>query len=49
MSQLIDNLLDTARIQSGMFKLKIEECDIRELLGSALAKAERTLPATLAD
>lgn len=48
MRRLIDNLLDTARLQSGMLKLKLEECDIPELLGSALAKAERTLPATLA-
>lgn len=47
MRHLIDNLLDTARIQSGMLKLKIQECDIRELLGSALSKTENTFPATL--
>lgn len=47
MRRLIDNLLDTARLQSGMLKLKIDECDIRELLGSALSKTEHTFPATL--
>jgi two-component system sensor histidine kinase KdpD len=47
MRRLIDNLLDTARLQSGMLKLKLQECDIRELLGSALSKTEHTFPATL--
>ena len=47
MRRLIDNLLDTARLQSGMLKLKIQECDIRELLGSALSKTEYTFPASL--
>lgn len=47
MRRLIDNLLDTARLQSGMLKLKIQECDIRELLGSALSKTEHTFPASL--
>lgn len=48
MRRLIDNLLDTARIQSGMLRLKLQECDIPDLLGSALAKAERSEPAFLA-
>lgn len=47
MQRLIDNLLDTARLQSGMLKLKMDECDIRELLGSALSKTEHIFPATL--
>lgn len=47
MRRLIDNLLDTARLQSGMLKLKLQECDIRELLGSALSKTEHIFPATL--
>jgi two-component system sensor histidine kinase KdpD len=47
MRRLIDNLLDTARLQSGMLKLKIQECDIRELLGSALSKTEHIFPASL--
>lgn len=47
MQRLIDNLLDTARLQSGMLKLKRQECDISELLGSALSKTENTFPATL--
>ncbi len=47
MQRLIDNLLDTARLQSGMLKFKLQECDIRELLGSALSKTEHTFPATL--
>lgn len=48
MHRLIDNLLDTARIQSGMLKLKNQECDISDLLGSALSKTENAFPATLA-
>jgi two-component system sensor histidine kinase KdpD len=47
MRRLIDNLLDTARIQSGMLKLKMQECDISDLLGSALSKTENVFPATL--
>ncbi|MDD5052604.1 MAG: DUF4118 domain-containing protein [Sulfuricurvum sp.] len=47
MHRLIDNLLDTARLQSGMLKLKLQGCDIPDLLGSALAKSEKTFPATL--
>lgn len=47
MGRLIDNLLDTARLQSGVLRLKIQECDIRELLGSALAKSENAFPARL--
>ncbi|MDD4854340.1 MAG: DUF4118 domain-containing protein [Sulfuricurvum sp.] len=47
MRRLIDNLLDTARLQSGVLKIKDQECDIPELLGSALAKAEHTITATL--
>lgn len=47
MRRLIDNLLDSARLQSGMLKLKIQECDICELLGSSLSKTEHTFPATL--
>lgn len=47
MQRLVDNLLDTARLQSGMLKLKIQECDIPDLLGSALSKSENAFPATL--
>ncbi|GEM_PF-1134809 len=47
MQRLIDNLLDTARLQSGMLKLKMQECDICDLLGSALGKSENAFPATL--
>lgn len=47
MRRLIDNLLDTARIQSGMLKLKMQECYIPDLLGSALSKTENVFPATL--
>lgn len=47
MRRLIDNLLDTARIQSGMLKLKIGECDIAELLSSALSKTEHSKIASL--
>lgn len=47
MRRLIDNLLDTARLQSGMLKLKITECDMAELLSSALSKTEHSKIASL--
>ncbi len=47
MQRLIDNLLDTARLQSGMLKLKRQECDIPDLLMSALSNAEEGTPALL--
>lgn len=47
MRRLIDNLLDTARVQSGMLKLKIAECDMAELLSSALSKTEHSKIASL--
>lgn len=42
MKKLIENLLDTARVNSGLLKLKISECDVAEILSSALYKNENT-------
>jgi two-component system sensor histidine kinase KdpD len=36
MNLILSNLLDTARIESGMLKLKDDWCDIEDIIGSAL-------------
>ena len=36
MNLILSNLLDTARIESGMMKLKEDWCDIEDIVGSAL-------------
>ena len=36
MNLILSNLLDTARIESGMLKLKEDWCDIEDIVGSAL-------------
>lgn len=38
MERIIENLLDTARIASGMIKLKCDWCDLEEIIGGALRK-----------
>ena len=35
MERIIENLLDTARIASGMIKLKCDWCDLEEIIGGA--------------
>lgn len=42
MRKLIENLLDTARVRSGLLKLKVSDCDVAEILSSALYKNEST-------
>lgn len=43
MERLISNLLDTARLESGMMQLKIDWCDIEDVIGTALHRLrERT-------
>ncbi|MEL7567738.1 MAG: ATP-binding protein [Dehalobacterium sp.] len=38
MNRLVSNLLDMARIESGMMKLKLEWCDIQEIIGVAIRR-----------
>lgn len=36
MVRVVSNLLDTARLESGMMKLKIDWCDMEDIIGAAL-------------
>lgn len=38
MERLIVNLLDTARMESGMMKIKADWCDIEDMIGSAIRR-----------
>ena len=38
MDRIVTNLLDTARLESGMIQLKIDWCDIEEIIGSSLRR-----------
>jgi len=38
MNRLVGNLLDMARLESGMMKLKLEWCDIQEIIGVAIQR-----------
>ncbi|MBP2655627.1 MAG: osmosensitive channel signal transduction histidine kinase [Firmicutes bacterium] len=38
MDRIVTNLLDTARLESGMMQLKIDWCDIEEIIGSSLRR-----------
>ena len=38
MERVVANLLDTARLESGMMQLKIDWCDMQDLLGTALQR-----------
>jgi two-component system sensor histidine kinase KdpD len=43
MERVISNLLDSARLESGMMQLKIDWCDIQDVIGAALQRLrERT-------
>ena len=43
MERLIANLLDTARLESGMMKIKEDWCDLEEIVGSVLLRGESFL------
>jgi K+-sensing histidine kinase KdpD len=45
MDGLVGNLLDTARIESGMLRLKAELCDMEDILGATLKRLEDALGA----
>ncbi len=38
MDRVVANLLDTARLESGMLKLKTDWCDIQDIIGAALSR-----------
>lgn len=46
MERLIANLLDTARLESGMMQLKSDWCDISDIIGSALRRLGETIQGT---
>jgi two-component system sensor histidine kinase KdpD len=46
MERLISNLLDTARLESGMMQLKNDWCDISDIIGSALRRLGETVQGT---
>ncbi len=43
MNHMIGNLLDTARLESGMLKLNKDWCDIQDIIGVALRRVSDTL------
>lgn len=47
MEQLISNLINSAKLKNGALTLKMEFCDIEELIGSALLKTEHDQTAKL--
>ena len=38
MERVVANLLDTARLESGMMQLKIDWCDMQDIIGTALQR-----------
>ena len=38
MERVVTNLLDTARLESGMMQLKIDWCDVEDIIGAALRR-----------
>ena len=43
MERIINNLLDTARLESGTMKIKNDWCDIQDIIGTALHRLEENL------
>lgn len=43
MNRLVGNLLDMARLESGMMQLKLEWCDLQEIIGVALRRIQDLL------
>ncbi|EGO64097.1 sensor histidine kinase [Acetonema longum] len=42
MERVVGNLLDTARIESGMLELKIDWCDVEDIVGTAIRRMGET-------
>ncbi|TWH45092.1 sensor histidine kinase KdpD [Sporomusa sp. KB1] len=42
MERIVANLLDTARLESGMMQLKIDWCDIEDIIGTSLNRLRET-------
>lgn len=42
MERVVANLLDTARIESGMLQLKIDWCDVEDIVGTAIRRMRET-------
>ncbi|PRR75774.1 sensor histidine kinase [Neomoorella humiferrea] len=43
LNRLVGNLLDMARLESGMLQLKLEWCDLEDIIGVALGQLRETL------
>ena len=43
MNRFVHNLLDMARLESGLLQLKEEWCDIQDIIGVALSRLDETL------
>lgn len=43
LNHLVDNLLDTARLESGMLQLRTDWCDIQDLVGVALSRSQQVI------
>ncbi len=43
MNQLINNLLDMARLEAGAYKLSLKSCAVRDLIGTAMKEFEEAL------
>ncbi|HHW42099.1 MAG TPA: sensor histidine kinase KdpD [Syntrophomonadaceae bacterium] len=43
LNRLVGNLLDMARLESGMLQLKLEWCDVEDIIGVALRQLQETL------
>ena len=43
MDRVVANLLDTARLESGMMQLKTDWCDIQDVIGAALSRVEEQI------
>lgn len=42
MERIVGNLLDTARLESGMLELKIDWCDVEDIVGTAIRRMGET-------
>ncbi len=49
LNRFVGNLLDMTRLEAGELKLKLETCDVQDLVGCALASVEHRLGARIVD
>lgn len=49
LNRFVGNLLDMTRLEAGELRLKLEECDVQDLVGCALASVEHRLGKRIVD